>query len=236
MVRMKSAVFLIVCVLFISAAFAGDAVFLREDFRSLDNWKPLYFPKIKAHTRYSIETEGNAGALKAESNASASAMVNMREIDIYKYPKVRWRWKVSNVYANAVPGTKEGDDYPIRIYVFFKYDPSRLGLMDKMKYNAVKVMYGEYPPDSTLSYVWASRTESPRIMTSPYTDRAKLLALECGPEKAGQWVEESVDILQDYRKAFGFDPPAMASIAVMNDSDNTGEKSVSHIGYIEVYR
>ncbi|HMK61096.1 MAG TPA: DUF3047 domain-containing protein [Dissulfurispiraceae bacterium] len=236
MARMISAVFLTVCIFFISASFAEDQIFLREDFRSLDNWKPLYFPKIKAHTIYSIASEGSESALKAESNASASAMVDVKEIDIYKYPKIRWRWKVSNVYTKAVPGTKDGDDYPIRIYVLFKYDPARLGLMEKIKYNAAKVMYGEYPPDSTLSYVWASRPDSPPVMTSPYTDRAKLIALERGPEKAGQWVEESVDILQDYRKAFGIDPPAMASIAVMNDSDNTGEKSISYVGHIEVFR
>jgi hypothetical protein len=49
-------------------------------------------------------------------------------------------------------------------------------------------------------------------------------------------VEEEANILEDYTKAFGAAPPAIASIAIMNDSDNTGESSVSYVDYIEVYK
>jgi hypothetical protein len=37
-------------------------------------------------------------------------------------------------------------------------------------------------------------------------------------------------------KAFGIKPPARARIAVMNDSDNTGESSISSMEHIEVFR
>jgi hypothetical protein len=47
---------------------------------------------------------------------------------------------------------------------------------------------------------------------------------------------ESVNIIEDYVKAFGVKPPEKAGIAIMNDSDNTGEQSVSYLDYIEVYR
>jgi hypothetical protein len=59
---------------------------------------------------------------------------------------------------------------------------------------------------------------------------------EKGTAKVGQWVEEEADVLADYRKAFGKDPPRAASLAVMNDSDNTGERSVSFIDWIEIAR
>ena len=36
--------------------------------------------------------------------------------------------------------------------------------------------------------------------------------------------------------AFGCKPPEKAGIAMMNDSDNTGEQSVSYLDYIEGYR
>ena len=234
--RLTAAASILFIVLAIMNVFADESVFLCEDFRSLENWKPLYFPKIKVHTKYSLETEGSSHYLKAESNASASALVNIREINIYKYPKVRWRWKVSNVYEKAVTGTKGRRRLSDRVYILFKYDPGRLRFLEKIKYNAAKVIYGEYPPDSTLNYVWASSNQTPNIMPNPYTDRARLIALEKGPSKAGEWVDESVNILEDYRKAFGADPPSTARIAIMNDSDNTGEKSVSYIGFIEVYR
>jgi hypothetical protein len=50
------------------------------------------------------------------------------------------------------------------------------------------------------------------------------------------WVEEDVNIVRDYREAFGSEPPPVASLAIMNDSDDTGERAVSFIDYIEVYR
>jgi len=148
-VSIKKYLVLIFCIIIIvSLAYANDTVFLREDFYSLDNWKPLYFPKIKAHTKYSIETKGGTHYLKAESTASASALVYRKEFNVYEYPKAKWRWKVSNVYKKALRGTKDGDDYPIRIYIVFKYDPTRDSFFGKIKYEAMRAIYGQYPPDS----------------------------------------------------------------------------------------
>ncbi len=45
---------------------------------------------------------------------------------------------------------------------------------------------------------------------------------------------EQRNILDDYRAAFDRDPPAIASLAVMNDSDNSKEKSVSYLDFIRV--
>ena len=47
---------------------------------------------------------------------------------------------------------------------------------------------------------------------------------------------ESVNILEDYRKAFGVDPPATAGLAVMSDTDNAGGSAAAYIDFIEVYR
>ena len=73
-------------------------------------------------------------------------------------------------------------------------------------------------------------------MVSPYTDKAVMVLLEKGPGKAGSWVDEEIDIVEDYEKAFKTRPPARARIAVMNDSDNTGESSTSYMEYIEVFK
>ena len=47
---------------------------------------------------------------------------------------------------------------------------------------------------------------------------------------------EEIDILEDYLKAFKAKPPLRARIAIMNDSDNTGESAVSWMEYIEVFK
>jgi hypothetical protein len=208
----------------------------REDFNTLENWRPLYFPKIPRHSTYTTETNGSESFLKAEGKASASALVYKQEFNVYDYPIVRWRWKVSNTFHNVDPEKKSGDDYPIRVYILFKYDPKIANTINRVKYGIAKRLYGEYPPHSTLNYVWANGVEQKAIITSPYTDKARLIALEKGNGKVGMWQDEEINILQDYKRAFGADPPSIASIAIMNDSDNTGQQSVSYIDFIEVFK
>jgi len=214
---------------------AGDILF-HDDFVDLDQWKPLTFPKIEAHSTYTIEAEGDTSFLRTESRASASALVHRDTFDVTQYRKVRWRWRIEHVYEGGNAEEKSGDDYPIRIYVMFRYDPDVGSFGEKLTYGVAKAFYGAYPPHSTLNYIWSNRSQHKRIMQSPYTDRSQMIILQSGNERAGQWITETVDILQDYREAFGKEPPAEASIAVMNDSDNTGEGSVSSVDFIEVYR
>jgi len=211
-------------------------VFVKEDFNSLEDWRPLTFPKIKKHSRYTIIREQDESFLRAESNASASGIIFRKEFSAYDYPKVKWRWKIENVYKKGNAEEKSGDDYPVRIYIIFKYDAGNASFGQKVKYGLAKKIYGEYPPHSSLSYIWANRKQQEQIITNPYADEARMIVMETGAEKAGKWVEEEVDIIGDYRKAFGVPPPAIASLAIMNDSDNTGESSVSYVDYIEVYK
>jgi hypothetical protein len=211
-------------------------VLFREDFDDLDSWKPLAFPKIKSRSTYTIEQTGSEHILRAESSASASAIVYKDSFSVSDFPRVKWRWKVKNVYVKGDVRSKEGDDYPIRVYVMFEYDPDKAGTMDRIKYGFAKSLYGEYPPHSSLSYIWSSKDDPEKFVVSPYTDKAVMVLLEKGPAKVGTWVDEEIDIMADYEKAFKAKPPARARIAVMNDSDNTGESSVSYLEYIEVFK
>jgi len=213
----------------------GD-VLLREEFTSLDAWRPLTFPKIKRHSTYTVE----AGAapseswLRAESDRSASGIVWKSQYDVFEHPRLRWRWRVENVYEKGDSTKKAGDDYPIRLYVMFAYDPKTATVGKSIKYALAKAAYGEYPPDSGLNYVWESRETPAERVVSPYTDSMAMFLKQKGAARAGQWVEEEADVLADYRAAFGRDPPRSASLAVMNDSDNTGERAVSFVDWVEI--
>lgn len=213
----------------------ADLLF-REEFDSLAQWEPLTFPKIKNHSAYTVVREADASVLKAESRDSASAIVCRRTFDIYQAPRLRWRWKVEQLPDGGDPREKAGDDYPIRVYVVFEYDPARATLRERLTYGAARAIYGKYPPHSTLNYVWSGREIPERVITSPYTDKARIVLLEKGRRRIGQWVEESVDVLSDYRRAFGKDPPATAGLAVMSDTDNAGGRAVAYLDFIEVYR
>jgi hypothetical protein len=233
---------LIICVFLITftiivAPFAQDKeIFFREEFNNLEHWKPLHFPKIKNHTKYSIERDGDGGYLKAKSNASASGIIFKEEFNVFEYPKVIWRWKVSNVFKKGNAKKKSGDDYPLRVYIIFKYNSDTASFGQKIKYGLAKAIYGEYPPHSSLNYIWANKQHNETIITNPYASEAKMLILQTGKENADKWIEQEIDIIKDYRIAFDKDPPAIGSFAIMSDSDNTGESAFSYIDYIEVGR
>ena len=221
--------------LFVGPAFgSGPDILFRENFESLAQWEPLTFPKIEAHTSYTLVKEGGNSILKAESRASASAMVYRRTFNIYDNPRIRWCWKVEQLSDWGDPREKPRDDYPIRVYVMFSYDPAQASLGDRLIYGVARTIYGKYPPHSTLNYVWTGHHVPERIIVSPYTEKARIVLLEKGMERVGQWVEESVHVLDDYRKAFGKDPPSVAGFAIMSDTDNTGESAAAYIGFIEV--
>ena len=214
---------------------AGEKTLFRDDFNNLDNWEPLYFPKIKEHSTYTIESMGQDKYLKAQSDASASGLVYKSEFNVYDYPNLRWSWMIENVFKKGDAKSKKGDDYPIRIYVMFKYDPKKAGFGERIKYNTAKTLYGEYPPHSSLNYIWANKEHPERIITSSYTDKSKMILLQKGDSNIKKWQVEKVNIIADYREAFGEDPPQIATLGIMNDSDNTGEKAISYIDFIEIY-
>jgi Protein of unknown function (DUF3047) len=229
--------FLVVLAFGISPSAAQQRnVVLHEDFENIDNWKPLHFPKIEKHTIYSIESKDGERYLRAESQASASGLVYKGTFNVYDYPKLRWRWKISNIYEKADGRTKTGDDYPIRLYVLFEYDPQKANPFDRVKHGLAKAIYGEYPPHSAINYVWSSVVWDVPFISSPRTNKVKVVALQGGAKKVGTWQEEQVDILEDYRRMFGAEPSAKASLGIMNDSDSTAQHAVAFIRFIEVYR
>ena len=59
-----------------------------------------------------------------------------------------------------------------------------------------------------------------------------MFVMQQGEENTGAWMTESVNLLDDYRAAFGEDPLVTATIAIMADSDNTGESATALVDYI----
>lgn len=217
-----------------SGVHAADSVLFREDFHHLDDWEPYYFSGIERHTLYETEVRDGTQVLVAASDGSASALISKQRFSVEKYPIIQWRWKVDNLYARGNYRLKSGDDYPIRVYIVFAYDPETAPFGMKIKYEFAKALYGQYPPHSSVNYIWANRPDEQETVTSPYTDRSVMIPLQFGAQNVGRWVEETVNIFEDYQKAFGKPPPPVASVAIMNDSDNTGERSTSYLDFIEI--
>jgi hypothetical protein len=195
-------------------------------------WKPLTFSRINEHTQYFLVKNDDTVVVKAVSERSASGLAREISIDPNEYPIVAWRWKVENILENGDVSRKEGDDYSARLYILFEYDSSKVGIFEKIKYEAAKLFYGHYPPIATINYIWANHAPVGTVVPNPYTDRAQMIVTQSGSGKVHQWVTEERNILDDYQHAFGEDPSKISGVAIMTDTDNTQESVIAYFGDI----
>jgi DUF3047 family protein len=193
-------------------------------------WEALTFPRVPRHTRYTVVRDGAGFVLRAESDASASGLYRPLDLDPRDHRVLSWRWKVEGVLAGSDPRRKDGDDYAARVYVTFRYDPATAGAWERTRYGAFRLFYGRYPPGLAVNYVWESRLPVGTVLDNAYTARAKIVVVRSGASEAGTWVTETRDIYADYRRIVGggSDPPRIEGIALMTDTDDTGERAVAY--------
>ncbi|THJ17861.1 MAG: DUF3047 domain-containing protein [Nitrospira sp. CG24B] len=196
-----------------------------------DGWKPLTFKKIPKLTTYELVKDGAHVVVKAMSDSSASGLTKEVRIDPKEFPIVQWRWKVDNLLQKSNAAKKDGDDYPARLYITFEYDPDKVNFGKKLKYKAGQVLFGDIPIGA-INYVWETRAPIGAIIDNAYTDFVKMVVVESGPSNIGLWVDEERNIYEDYRKAFGEEPPIINGVAIMSDTDNTKERATAYYGDI----
>jgi hypothetical protein len=196
-----------------------------------EGWKPLTFKKVPRHTDYRLVQDGDRVVIKATSAASASGLIKVVSIDSQQYPIVRWSWRVENILQKSDVTRKAGDDYPARLYITFAYEPERVSIGRKLKYKAGRALFGDIPI-AALNYIWESKAPVGTIVDNAFTDFAKMIVVQSGAERLGSWVEEERNVYEDYKAAFGEQPPMINGIAIMSDTDNTGEQALAYYGDI----
>jgi len=175
----------------------------------LAGWSEKSF---KGETEYKIVEDSGQKVLQAKSQGAASGLVFETEYDPQDFPVLTWRWKVANTLVKGDSRTKAGDDYAARVYVVFPH--------------------WFFPKTKTLNYIWANRLPKDSVQTNAYLNNAIMISVESGNEKVGEWVSVRRNIIDDYRRAFGEDPPKIGAIAIMTDTDNTGESALAWYGDI----
>jgi hypothetical protein len=172
-------------------------------------WEKKVF---QGETVYRPVLEEGRPAVKAESRSSASALIYRVSFDLKTYPRLSWSWKIGRTIGKGDERTKEGDDYAARVYVVF---PSVL-----------------FWKTRAVNYIWANRLPRGDFLPNAYTGNAVMVAVESGDGNAGRWIDEERNLAEDYRRAFGEDPPKVGAVAIMTDTDNTGEQAVAWYGAI----
>lgn len=198
-------------------------------------WRALVPSRAKAPD-FALVEDGGTTVLRVRSQDAAGAAAYAVRAEPASRPVLSWRWKVDRAVERADLATKAGDDFAARLYVFFDVPSSELALGDRIRLALARLLRGAQLPSTALCYVWDNRHPVGTSAWSPYTDRVRMIVLESGPGRAGQWVDERRDLEADYRAAFGAQAPlhAVSGIAVGNDTDQTGGTATAWFGDLDL--
>jgi len=203
------------CIVFVTAAVGRTKELAVSNFEldGLKGWTPKIF---EGKTDYSLVKENGRVVVRATSHAAASGLVKQIQFNPAEYRYLRWSWKIENTIAGGDEKTKAGDDYAARLYVVF---PGYFFWQTR-----------------AINYIWANHLPKGESIPNAYTAQAMMVVVESGPSLAGRWLNEERDIWSDYKLLFGEEPMETTAIAIMTDTDNTGDSAVAWYGDIVISR
>ena len=141
--------------------------------------------------------------LKVQSDESYGNLVHAIKAPLTPHSVLQWRWRVDKLVDEADLKIREGDDSPAKLCVFFAFDASRLSLGERAKLSIARSRTGQDVPAQTLCYVWDNKLPIDTGMPNAFTKRIRLIVLQSGAEKLGQWISQRREIVADYQRMFG---------------------------------
>jgi hypothetical protein len=97
-------------------------------------WSPISFGGDQGTTEYREAERDGRIRLLGDSQAAASGLVKPLVVDPVDFPRLRWSWWVPQSVFGGDARRKEGDDFSARIYVNFHFEPSRAGILERLKH------------------------------------------------------------------------------------------------------
>jgi hypothetical protein len=197
-----NAILIAVIVLFGSPVAAEDCIVI-DDFAKAAvgqfpaDWKVR---KDAGKSIYVVQEEGGLRFLHAHAKDQGIQAARQQEWDLNHYPVLAWAWRPIEYPKGA--DEKDGrNDSALSVYFMVSYSSIRGP-------KAVKYIWSEVVPVGT-------RLSSNGGLT-------QVRVLRSGTQQRGQWVEERVNVRDDWLAYFEEkDVPKPAGIAVLTDSDDT---------------
>jgi len=197
-----------------ASAEPGAAKVLFDPADGIDGWRRYSY---EGETAYAPAVLAGRPAIRALALGSSSLLVRPVTLDLGRCPVIEWSWSAIRIQAGADLRVKEGDDTAASLYLLFGDPQSLLGWLTV----------------TTLRYVWTNdRLPAETVVVSPYLPATvRSVVVESGDARAGAWVEESRDAAKDFERAFGRRPEGpVRAIALLTDSDQTGEPAEAYFG------
>jgi len=177
----------------------------------LSTWNEHSF---KGKTSYQLVEEYGQLSIKAVSMGTASGLVKKVSVNLDQTPYLHWRWRVDGVLDHPDEQSKQGDDYPARIYV-------------------VKDGGWALWRTRSINYVWSSSQPEGSVWPNAYTEQSMMVAVRSGvPIDPSRWVTERRNLREDFKRLFGKDVHQIDLVALMTDTDNTGSNATAWYGDI----
>lgn len=176
----------------------------------LAGWQTRIFD---GETRYEMVNVDGRRALRADSAGSASSLYREIDVDLDATPIIEWTWRVDETLGDLDERTREGDDYPARVYVIWKHP------LFFWKSRAV-------------NYVWSNAQPVGATWPNAFTDANRHIAVRSGEVDTGRWLTERRDVREDFRRLFGESVDRIHGVAIMTDSDNSGGSVTAWYGDI----
>lgn len=178
--------------------------------RDLTGWKERSF---KGNTDYQLVEDQGVVVLRARTDGQASVLYRESTVDVAGSPWLEWSWKIDGVYRDIDEQTRDGDDFPARLYVVVKT--------------------GVLPWHTrAINYVWASEAAVDAHWPNPFTNKAHMVVVHSGNDDAGTWVHERRDVVEDFKRYHGIDITQLDGYAVMADGDNGNRSGTAWFGQI----
>ena len=165
-------------------------------------------------TTYSVGSNENGNYLKAIADNAASGLGKEIKIDLNKTPFINITWKIEKDIPGIDETAKKGHDFAARVFVIKKTGATALS-------------------NRAVNYVFSSNQDVGSNSPSPYTKKSIDNVLATTKTNLNEWVTVKANVKEDFKKFHNLDVNELDGIAIMSDTDNSKQKSITY--YQNIY-
>ena len=165
-------------------------------------------------TTYSVGSNENGNYLKAIADNAASGLGKEIKIDLNKTPFINITWKIEKDIPGIDETAKKGHDFAARVFVIKKTGATALS-------------------NRAVNYVFSSNQDVGSNSPSPYTKKSIDNVLATTKTNLNEWVTVKANVKDDFKKFHNLDVNELDGIAIMSDTDNSKQKSITY--YQNIY-
>jgi hypothetical protein len=166
---------------------------------------------------YKVAEDGGKRLLRAVSRgAGIQAAREVPDWDLNTYPVLAWSWRPREFPKGADERQASTNDSVLAVYML--------------------VPYSRIAGPKAVKYIWSEKVPVGTHLTSN-NGLTQVRVLRSGAVGRGDWQQEKVNVLEDYRKYFDArETPKPIGIAVLTDADDTKSSAAGDYAEFKICR